>query len=294
LSIAVLAQRAGQAAVARLSHASPRLALAAAALAGYLGPAVPSDAVTLDELAALLTHLPPNRVPAIRRAIYGRFERTKLLFTLLARDELKRLKPCLRLHGFDLLHALGAQRSPALLLTWHTGPYRAVGMALYLHGFEPLVVERHPIPQSDTVPLERVSAEGEPWRAIAAVKTAVDRLRGGGFVLWAGDGNEGAGGFEAELLRRRVVFRQGLATLVRLSRAPVLPVVASWRGSSIDVTVHPPLELPSGADAAQIVGAAARWLDRYLREYPEELWPDRVRELLAAPVATSDAPVLNA
>ena len=48
-AVAILAQRAGQAAVNGLSHASPRLALTAAALAGYLGLPVPSDAMSLAE-----------------------------------------------------------------------------------------------------------------------------------------------------------------------------------------------------------------------------------------------------
>ena len=298
-SIGVLAQRAGRAAVVRLARLSPRLALTTAAAAGYLGRAVPTDAVTLEQLGTLLGHVPPDRLRAIRRAIYGRSERTKLLFMLLARGELRRWKPCLRVRGFERLRALVAQRTPAVLLSWHTGPYRAVGAALYVDGFDPLVVERRAIAHSAAVPLERVSAEGEPWRATAALKAAVDRLRGGGLVLWAGDGYEGAtGGGEVEILGRRVVFRQGLATLVRLSGAPVLPIVASWRGGLIEVTLHPPLELAAGGAAGRtpeaIVGTAAGWLDGYLREHPEELWPERVRELLAAPAAGKSAPVPSA
>jgi lauroyl/myristoyl acyltransferase len=287
LSIGVLAQRAGQATVERLAQVSPRLALATAAAAGYLGRAVPSDAVTLEQLGSLLTDLPSDELPAVRRAIYGRSERTKLLFQVLARNDLGRLKPCLRVHGFERLHALAAERSPAILLGWHTGPYRAVGAALYVHGLQPLVVERRAIAQSAGVPLERVSAEGEPWQATAASKAAVDRLRGGGSVLWAADGYEGAtGGVATDVLGRRVMLRQGLATLVRLSRAPVLPTVASWRGGSIDVTVHPPLDVSAaGATDDAVVRAAARWLDAYLRRHPEELWPERVRELLALPAA---------
>lgn len=290
-AVAVLAQRAGQAAVNRLSHASPRLALTAAALAGYLGLTVPSDAMSLADLGALLPHVPRDRLPSIRRAIYGHTTRTTLFFTLLARGELERLKPCLRVHGFERLHALVAKRAPAILLNWHTGPYRAVGTALYVHGFEPLVMEHHPIPHSVTVPLERVAAAGDTWTATAALKAVLDRLRSGGFVLMAGDGYEGARGVEAEVLGRRLVFRQGLATLVRLSGAPVLPVVASWRGGSIDVTLHPPLELRGGGDAEAVVGACAHWLDGYLRAHPEGLWPDRMREMLAAPPATRERAV---
>ena len=197
---------------------------------------MPSDAVTFEQLGTLLGHVPPDRLRAIRRAIYGRSERTKLLFMLLARGELRRWKPCLRVRGFERLRALVAQRTPAVLLSWHTGPYRAVGAALYVDGFDPLVVERRAIAHSAAVPLERVSAEGEPWRATAALKAAVDRLRGGGLVLWAGDGYEGAtGGGEVEILGRRVVFRQGLATLVRLSGAPPVgwtAIFASIRRSS--------------------------------------------------------------
>jgi lauroyl/myristoyl acyltransferase len=141
-----------------------------------------------------------------------------------------------------------------------------------------------------------VSAEGEPWRATAAMKAAVDRLRAGGSELWAADGYEGAtDGIATDVLGRRMLFRQGLAALVRLSRAPVLPIVASWRGASIDVTVHPPLDLSAagGTDDA-VVQAAARWLDGYLRRHPEELWPERVRELLALPAAGTDTPAPSA
>jgi lauroyl/myristoyl acyltransferase len=298
VSIGVIARRAGQKAIVRLAHVNPRLALATAAFAGHLGRAVRSDVVTLAELGALLGHLPPSRLPALRRAIDGRSARTTLFRMLLARRELKLLKPCLRVHGFERLHTLAARQAPAILLTWHTGPYLAVGTALHIQGFEVLVMQRRATLSSDAVRLDRVSAEGAPWRGAAALKAAVDRLRGGGFVLLAGDGRQGVGGVEAPVLGHRLLFRQGLATLVRLSGAPVLPIVASWSGNSIDVTVHPPLELPTGVGADEleetVVRVAACWLDGYLRAAPEELWPERIREILAAPAVNTAAPALSA
>lgn len=83
---------------------------------------------------------------------------------------------------------------------------------------------------------------------------------------------------EAPFLGRRLALARGAFVLARLSRAPIVPIVARWHGTGVAVVrgeaVHP------GSDDEATAAAVAGWLEHYLLEHPEQIGP-RTLELLS-------------
>jgi lauroyl/myristoyl acyltransferase len=129
--------------------------------------------------------------------------------------------------------------------------------------------------------LLRIGSTLEERTAIA--QRAAAHLRAGGFVMMAGDGMAGDVGIPVDVLSQKPLVRPGLATLARISRAPVFPVSGTWDGHRIHVRLHDPLQLPETTERdAFLQGTAERignWLDRQIRTHPEGLTPGLVRWL---------------
>lgn len=79
------------------------------------------------------------------------------------------------------------------------------------------------------------------------------------------------------MLGRRFAFARGAFALARLSRAPVVPIVARWQGASVLITCGDPVAPDD--DAESMATAVAMWLERYLLEHPEQIG-HRTLELL--------------
>jgi len=137
--------------------------------------------------------------------------------------------------------------------------------------------------------LLRVDSTLEERTAIA--QRAAAHLRAGGFVMMAGDGMAGDVGIPVDVLSQKPLVRPGLATLARISRAPVFPVSADWDGHRIHVKLHDPLELPDTTERDTFLqGTAERvgsWLDRQIRAQPAGLTPLLVRWLFNARVTVA-------
>ena len=264
-----------------LLAACPRVAFGAAGLPRRCWRLVRPAPLGPAELGALLEDLPADALPALARAIDTRAIRNHLLELLVDSRGVRVLADHVRTYGFERLHALRARGIPALLVTWHAGPYPAVGAALLASGIDFLAL-RLRVRGPESAGMETIPTGSTAWPAVAALKHAVARLRAGGCVVMAGDGLQGESATEVEVLGRRVRFHHGLTALARYSGAPVRPVVARWRGGRVEVHLHEPLAVPANGHG-DLLHAAARWLDGYLRSAPEELRPDRVRLLLAAP-----------
>lgn len=155
--------------------------------------------------------------------------------------------------------------SPAVLATFHMGSLAALGALL----------ERLPAPVSIIRGAGQVTArrsrylrtsEGEAQR-VAAVIQAIHTLRQGGFVLVVADGPATAR-VEQILLGRPISLPSGAFALARLSGAVLVPVAARWRGAAVEILAGDPIPpAPEATMASALVG----WLERYLRDHPEEL-----------------------
>jgi hypothetical protein len=96
--------------------------------------------------------------------------------------------------------------------------------------------------------------------AVSALKDAVDTLRAGGSVLMMADGHVGSK-INVQVGGRSFGLRRGAFAAARLTGTPVQPVIALWKGRSIEFCLGAPIPIGQEAEMAQ---AFARWLERYL------------------------------
>ncbi len=158
----------------------------------------------------------------------------------------------------------GTMPSPAVLATFHMGTLSALGALL----------ERLPAPVSILLGGGRATArrsrylrtsEGEEQR-VGAVMQAIRTLRQGGFALVVADG-PGTARVEQTLLGHPISLPSGAFAMARLSGAVLVPVAARWRGPGVEIVAGDPI--PPAAEAT-MASALVSWLERYLREHPEE------------------------
>ena len=283
-------RRVGAVGLERLLRWHPGTAFA---IAGWAHRVVTPGAVSAGEVGSLLGHSSANVSRRLAREINIRAARSHMVLWIVRRLDPDCMRPWIRTRGVEHLAQARVGDRGAIVLTWHTGPYQAIGRGLAKAGLEFFRVQR----RAEGPTAERAAAaDGGGARGAAALKRALAHLRAGGVVLMAGDGLQGETGTAVAVLGRHIVLRHGASTLARLGRVPILPIVASWQGWHIEVTIHPPLPIPLSDDRevdavdAAVASAAGRWLDTYLRNAPHELRPDRVRLLLAAPHAGVELP----
>jgi hypothetical protein len=153
--------------------------------------------------------------------------------------------------------------------TFHIGVPRAVSAAIRASNPNALAIRQRP----------PVTAEV----AAAAVKRAVDHVRGGGVVMLTLDGPGGTSTVDVECLGRRIVFRRGAFAVARLTKRPLTLVVSGWsEDGRIDLRISQPIE-PASED--QMAALSARWLENYLRERPGDLPSNSFQYLWMAPRA---------
>jgi hypothetical protein len=74
--------------------------------------------------------------------------------------------------------------------------------------------------------------------------------------------------------------------MARLTGAPLLPLVARWRGGEVEVEAGDPLAAPAAPEPEAweraLAAAAARWLERYLLGSPAETGLSLLRVFLTA------------
>ncbi len=142
-------------------------------------------------------------------------------------------------------------RPPLILGTFHVGAVDAWGR----------VIEQLP---GDVFIFRREENDGEQVRALAFHR-ALQQLRSGGFVFVALDPAKDAARVEVPFRRGTLSLARGAFVLSRVSGVPIVPFVARSRGKAV---LGEPL---APGDERGQAAAAARWLERYLAERPDEL-----------------------
>jgi hypothetical protein len=157
----------------------------------------------------------------------------------------------------------------------------------------PVLALRHGPLHTAAPPLEIVTTEGDEQCRAAVFGRALIHLQRGGFVVLALDVVPGTG-LRVPCLGRTVELARGPFALARLTGAPLVPLVARWRRSGVEVLTGEPLDSletkpardpvvdPSAWESA-LAAAAARWLEGYLQETPAELGLGLLRILLSSP-----------
>lgn len=188
---------------------------------------------------------------------------------------------CIRRSGLEAIRPLVQVpqewrriEGPCILGTFHVGALHAVGAALEALG-KPVLGVREGRLFEPRPPLELISTH--PQRA-AVMLRAVEYLRAGKLVVLALDGAADTM-LETTCLGRRLALARGAFALARMTGAPIVPLVMRWRGTDVEVVLGQRL---AGETEEQLAHAAARWLESYLEQQPQELTLGLLRKLLYA------------
>ena len=142
-------------------------------------------------------------------------------------------------------------KPPLILGTFHVGPVHALGAAL--EGTSPLLALRN-------------EGYADDQRRAAAFYHATARLRRGELVLMALDPQR-ASRIDAPFLGGTLQLARGAFALSLATGAPIVPIVARWRGLRIEAVTGDAL---IGDDEPSLAASAAQWLERYLVDAPDE------------------------
>lgn len=245
-----------------LQHAAGRWPLAAVRAAGVLGwltrplgRGVPPEAIR-----RFLPELDRATARRISHGTWASWLRLRVLEAAVASPRARWPYPPIVAGpdpaGFD---------SPHILASFHLGAIPAVGALLEQLPGNVLVL------QLTELPRRRLTAElvgRDRWRRAAAFRHALDALGRGDHVFVLADANVIPSTVEATIFGRRVRLARGAFALGRLSGRPVVPLAARWRGDGIEIAAGDPI--PPGPEA-EMAAATALWLERFVRESPEEI-----------------------
>jgi lauroyl/myristoyl acyltransferase len=167
--------------------------------------------------------------------------------------------------------ALAELEPPLILITFHVGPFQALGAGLRVLRSDTMALTRE---QFESRPGVDLVGTGETEGGRARIfHQALSKLRSGGFVLITVDAFHpdefAVSTIEAPVLGGTLRMARGAFALARITQTPIVPLVSRWRGSAMEFTVGDPIA--PGPDEAAMAEAAGRWIDGYLRERPGEL-----------------------
>ena len=252
---------------ALLSRAIPRV-LGAVASRSPRTAFIASDAVVaLWALTAswpsrqlLHTMFQSEDVAPIERRIRSTQLRTQILSSWIRRHGAAAVRKLVRRND-----GIARLQPPMILGTFHVGPVLTLGVLSEWLSAEMLVLRgpQFAVGTSQNVTL----VQGTDQERAATFHRAIERLSDG-FVLVALDPKE-APRISVPFFGGTLRLARGPFAMARIRRVPIVPVVARWNGHAIELVVGDPL--PSGDDEQALAASAARWLERYLREWPGEM-----------------------
>ena len=217
---------------------------------------------TTRDVARLFPELDPSRRRSVIRNAWRTQARHFLLEALVLRNGIAAIQPLLRQSD-----ALDALRGPATLVTFHTGPLLAlVAAAERVNG--PVFGIRSSEVRTARIASVKVRRPGDSVESrTAIIVDAVRHLRTGGFVLVAADGQHSST-LPVPFLNTHLRLSRGAFSPARMTRTPVVPILARWVDREMELVIGEPL---AGDDEEALAASAARWLESYLRVNPEEL-----------------------
>ena len=113
------------------------------------------------------------------------------------------------------------------------------------------------------------------WEPLPVMRVLFDRLKQNGIICSAGDGTLGWNSVRKHFLGGYRTFFTGMASLSRISGAPILPLFCVQENSDkIAVIIEPPLAFDSTTDrdrASELcIEQYVNLLESYIRRYPEQ------------------------
>ena len=219
-----------------------------------------------EQLAAVFPDLSPEVRRAARQRTWAGFLKGEAMEAAITRRSGSTAYPRL-VPNIDLREL----RPPLILASFHVGPYQGLAAALVELPGEVVALDRGQFAERPEFTI--VPAGESQWERARTFHELVNALRAGKFVFINPDAFE-AGQFdvstiEVPMLGRRQRLARGAFALARISRTPIVPLAARWRGTAVEVTIGEPVSPDCGE--AEMATATARWIDGYLRERPGEI-----------------------
>jgi len=260
----------------RMTRHHPGLGLRlAAGLGAALGPGsrwAPPDV----EVAAVLGSQERRAIRRVQRRVAANTLRDVALGSIVNRGGLGAVTERVRVVGAERLLELRARGTPVVVLLAHVGVLHAAGFTLEKLAIPARMMKTGRMPR--VVEHVQYTLVRDALSAVRFLRQALVDLSRGIVPLVAMDASFAAVP-DLAVFGRPVHAGRGLARLARTG-ARLVPLTGRWIGSSalIETTVHPPLPEPrrDASDPAwesEVVDGCVRWLERYLRENPGEMWP---------------------
>lgn len=249
--------------LALLSRVSPTIAYGAVDfLMGIRG--------TPPELEASVRRLLPSLLDEDIRRIAARLvtveQRNLVAVDAMRRDGFEAVRSLTRPHA-----SFARMQTPVILGTFHIGAEEAITVPMTELPGEVFVMRRHlPQRRRSRASIIQVTPESDEKRALA-FHDALKHLQSGTSGVMALDAEHGAK-IGVPFLGHTLRLSRGPFALARHSGVRIVLVTARWRGAEIEIVEGPSLLPEKHADGDRMMaGQAARWLERYLTDHPEEI-----------------------
>ena len=246
----------------RMGARSPALGIRAAhAIANLTRPL--GRGIDHGRLAAAFPELGPPAQHTARQRTWENFLKEQAVEAAVMHGRYPQLVPDPRLVEL---------RPPLVLASFHVGPLPALAPLLAQLPGEVVALDRG---QFGALPNLPVLPGGEDTAArAAAFNRALAALRSGGFAFITIDAFHPqefeVAAIEVPLLGRTLPLARGAFALSRIAGVPLVPLVARWRGTAVEVELGDPISPGPGGERA-LAEKAAAWVENYLRARPGEM-----------------------
>ena len=210
-----------------------------------------------EELRRLLPHLSPEIARAVSSSLLRSEVRQDVLIHWWERSGRPGLRELVRNAKVPTL-----PKPPLIVATFHLGPLTALGAILEARIGSVLA------------PIERRRLDSDELRERRRTKTfyeAARFLRAGGSVVIPLDPYV-ASSIRVPFFGGTAPLARGAFALSRMTGAPIVPIVARWRGTNVELIAGEPFVAAGGPDQERTLAeATAHWLEDYLRANPEAI-----------------------
>ena len=220
------------------------------------------------ELSEPFARLTPRSTRVILRRRRMSSFRNLVVFECASRFGAEGVRKLVDCQSFDRLPA------PAILATVHCGPIGAFSGVVRNTERAVLIFRAAGAPPPP--PHSVVSTGGADDQRALALHQGTVHLRRGGRVLMMLDPFT-ATRTATPFFDRSFLLARGPLVLAKWSGAPIIPVVARWRGCRVEIVTG---DAVHGSDETRMAASLGRWLEGYVMENPSEIG-DRILDFIA-------------
>ncbi|MBW1812466.1 MAG: hypothetical protein JRJ39_01990 [Deltaproteobacteria bacterium] len=232
------------------------------------------------DVQKLLGGMPNSRAKQISKQITINFLKNELFKFLLKSDEIDKLVRLFQFHNEQNLLDLYYKKKPAIIVYSHLGTNLASTVGLYKLGIRVFIIQpRNYFNHTKLIDfLQTPNIHGRK-NTPYILKNAYNHLENNGFVLISVDGFVGESAIWLNFLQRKYPFQRGIASLHRLTGAPIIPVSVEWtdKNNLIDFIVHDQITVPPSRKISAIkfdelvTTKIAKWLEEKIVSTPHQI-----------------------